>query len=145
MYKENIKSIPKENLYCGSTIGMRDYVKDIGGSYEYEKYWCWVIDNSRLEKNGLLEPDGVMSGSLGWHGINYNTAYIKGYNKYLCKDGVIRYRKSKGKELEIQRGIRELCDEDFERFNRFYENQGFTWVEEDYCWRNPATGEEVGY
>ena len=125
---------------------MRDYVKALSSSYEYEEYYNWILDNSELVEGGLLKPNShVVPTYLPADELNFDSAFLWTYDKYLCSDGIIRFTKTNEKENEAYACLTTLNQAEFDRCNRFMEEHGFIWVEVDCCWRNPTTGEEQGY
>lgn len=75
--------------------GMKDWVKECGCGWSYLDYWYWAVDNSRIEDGGLLvhdENDIDSAPFMDAFDFSFDKAQLLAYEKYLCRDGAIRYR-----------------------------------------------------
>lgn len=148
--KADIKETGMPALPVYKTTGMKDFVAALCGvdAYEYADMLEKVIGESRLTAGGYLEPKGryCTDGCIvSNHDYTYYAAMMDAYDKYLCTDGIIRYRPTPESVEKFNRIYEEEEKVFWDRINDAFEAMGMFYNEEKDCWVNPETGEEGSY
>lgn len=131
--------------------GMKDFVAGLccgDASWDtYSDIHDRVMDDSILMENGYLEPKGSYRCdpyiiTEDW--ITTYRAMMDAYDKYLCTDGVIRYRPTPEANAKYEMLYEQREKEFWSQIDTAFESMGMVYNEQDGIWINPDTG-EVGY
>lgn len=148
-WKEAIKEWEDRKAWPVSKItGMRDFIAALcGGATYYHTYadiHDRIMDDSTLMDNGYLEPKGwymsdpyIISDDL----ITTYRAMMDAYDKYLCTDGIIRYRPTPESNAKYQILYERAEKEFWDSINAAFESMGMFYNEDEGVWINPETGE----
>lgn len=148
-WKEAIKEWKDHKAWpVSKTTGMKDFVAALcdGDTYwvTYPDIHDRIMDDSTLMDNGYLKPNGYYHSdpyiiSDDW--ITTYQAMMDAYDKYLCTDGVIRYRPTPEANAKYQI-LYEQAERDFwDSINAAFESMGMFYNEDEGVWINPETGE----
>lgn len=144
--RDKVPAIP-----VSQTKGMRDIVRlltDRSGIDLYSDFHDRIMMDSALRPGGYLEPKSwfFADGFIITHDdLPFYIALMRGYDKYLCTDGVIRYRPSPESERKFNLIYEKEEQEFWDGINACFEAMGMFYNEDEGVWINPETGEEGCY
>lgn len=145
-WKAKIKRGHFNALPVSRTRGMKDFVLAFDENCnQYADTHDHVMDNSILKAGGYLAPDcgGFLTDGYIITGDNVNCyrAMMEAYDKYLCTDGVIRYRPTPEANEKCQQLYNQYTEDFWECINDAFEARGMHYQEDTGTWVNPETGE----
>lgn len=145
-WKTGIKRSHCSALPVSRTKGMKDFVLAFDfNCNQYADTHDHVIEDSILKEGGYLAPscggfltDGYIITS---DNVDCYRAMMEAYDKYLCTDGVIRYRPTPEADKKYQQIYRQYAQDCWDNINEAFAARGMYYQPDTGEWVNPETGE----
>lgn len=145
-WKDNIRRHHISALPVSHTKGMKDFVMAFAGCHgPYADTHNRILEDSIHKDDGYLEPKCGCIMSDGYiiteYDIDIYRAMMESYDKYLCTDGVIRYRPTPEADAKYATIYKQYEQDSWDSMNETFESMGMHYNETEGCWINPKTGE----